>query len=606
MRRILVTGLLALVAALATATPAGADTSDFTFDSFDAEYTISRADDGSSHLVVVETIVARFPDFDQNRGIVRAIPDDYDGVDLETSVQSVVDQTGAAVYYEIERDGEFLVLALGTDDFVRGVNTYVITYTQNNVVRNFADTNSDEFYWDVNGTGWDQPFDRVTATVTIAPALTPELSGNQACYVGAQNSTTQCDISGGPDGPFSASVSELSPRETMTVAVGFTPGTFVIPEATGPRGPQDVPISEHLIAGGVGLASLGGLVLAIVARRRAGGVKGTGIIIAQYSEPTDITILQSAHLVSRPSSAIPAALVRLAVRKNLRILAYPVEVGGEPYTLQYLGEERTNPEDKALLALVFGSDREPGAVREFGNSQQSLMRALTDLSSQAKNSLEPAGFEQRPKARALAIAAILTQIVLAVVAGLVLINSLSTYANVSGVLITVMVVGSGILLACIAMAVAPNQLTRKGADAREFLLGMRMYLTIAEEDRLRALQSPQGAERINVGNNQEMIKLYEKLLPWAVLWGVEDQWMRELAVRVNAEHTQPDWFVGTDGFSPTVFSSTMRGFSTALMPPPSVSTGSSWSGSSFGSFSGGSFGGGFSGGGGGGGGGGGR
>lgn len=59
------------------AAPAGVD--DFTFDSFDADYTLTRADDGTSRLRAVETIVAVFPETDQNRGIRRAIPDTYQG-----------------------------------------------------------------------------------------------------------------------------------------------------------------------------------------------------------------------------------------------------------------------------------------------------------------------------------------------------------------------------------------------------------------------------------------------------------------------------------------------------------------------------------------------
>ena len=138
---------------------------------------------------------------------------------------------------------------------------------------------------------------------------------------------------------------------------------------------------------------------------------------------------------------------------------------------------------------------------------------------------------------------------------------------------------------------------------------MTLYLTVAEEERMKFLQSPTGAERIDVGNNQEMIKLYEKLLPWAVLWGVEDQWSKELAVRVEADPSQqPDWFVGQTPFSAGLFTSAVGGFQSTVFTPTSGS-GTSWSssGSGFGStFSGGSMGGGFSGGGGGGGGGGGR
>ena len=62
------------------AAPTGVD--DFTFDSFDADYTLTRADDGTSRLRAVETIVAVFPETDQNRGIRRAIPDTYQGQPL--------------------------------------------------------------------------------------------------------------------------------------------------------------------------------------------------------------------------------------------------------------------------------------------------------------------------------------------------------------------------------------------------------------------------------------------------------------------------------------------------------------------------------------------
>jgi uncharacterized membrane protein YgcG len=105
----------------------------------------------------------------------------------------------------------------------------------------------------------------------------------------------------------------------------------------------------------------------------------------------------------------------------------------------------------------------------------------------------------------------------------------------------------------------------------------------------------------------ELVKLYEKLLPYAVLWGVEREWAAELAVYYEQEAAQPGWFVSQNTFSALHFASALNGMvgsvRTTQTPPPSTN---SWSGSGGGSFSGGSFGGGFSGGGGGGGGGGGR
>ena len=144
---------------------------------------------------------------------------------------------------------------------------------------------------------------------------------------------------------------------------------------------------------------------------------------------------------------------------------------------------------------------------------------------------------------------------------------------------------------------------RVGAQWNDYLLGMRMYLQLAEQDRLRVLQSPSGAERIDVGDGKQLIKLYEKLLPWAIIWGVEDQWSKVLEVELQRQNATPDFWVGQNAFSALTFLPLITNLGPATSAVPMSTSGA---GGSFSSFSGGSFGGGFSGGGGGGGGGGGR
>ena len=121
---------------------------------------------------------------------------------------------------------------------------------------------------------------------------------------------------------------------------------------------------------------------------------------------------------------------------------------------------------------------------------------------------------------------------------------------------------------------------------------------------MRVLQSPEGAQRIDTTDAQSIVKLNERLLPYAVLWGVEDQWAEKL--RADYGEAAPQWLSST-----SFTSSTLRSFtdiaSVAARPIVTSSSGSSsWSSSGSSSFSSGSSGGGFSGGGGGGGGGGGR
>ena len=230
--RVLLTLLGVTLLTGAVAAPAAADTSDFTFDSFDADYTLSRAIDGSSQLDVVETVVARFPEYDQNRGIIRAIPTYYQRVNLETMVTSVVDENGDDVPFTFTDAGDFHELALGDDEYVHGETTYVISYTSKNVVGAFADTGDDEFYWDVNGTGTAQSIDSVSAVLHVDPALSDAVTGENACYRGATNSPDGCAIGAGVDAvsgapEFSVAETGIGAGETVTMAVGFAAGTFV-------------------------------------------------------------------------------------------------------------------------------------------------------------------------------------------------------------------------------------------------------------------------------------------------------------------------------------------------------------------------------------------
>ena len=58
--------------AAVTGGPVRTGVNDFTFDSFDVVYRLGRDAEGHATLLTTETLVARFPDFDQNRGIRRS------------------------------------------------------------------------------------------------------------------------------------------------------------------------------------------------------------------------------------------------------------------------------------------------------------------------------------------------------------------------------------------------------------------------------------------------------------------------------------------------------------------------------------------------------
>ena len=148
-----------------------------------------------STLATTEELVAQFPDIDQNRGIRRAIPAVYQGHSTDLRIESVTDETGAPRSYDTSRDGDFLVLTIAVPEgqYVHGEQHYVIRYSQRDVTRHFEDTGRDEWYWDVNGTGWAQPFGVVDATVHLGPGLGAAYQQG-ACYFGPEGSTSRCDL----------------------------------------------------------------------------------------------------------------------------------------------------------------------------------------------------------------------------------------------------------------------------------------------------------------------------------------------------------------------------------------------------------------------------
>jgi hypothetical protein len=312
-------GFVALGVTFFLAPTAHGSVDDFVFESFDGVYEIDIAADGTSQLRTTETLLAIFPDYDQNRGIARYLPTRYLGQPLVTEVVDVTDQEGNPRSWATTQDGSAFVIesVVPRGEFVRGEQTYVLTYRQDNVIRDFGQTTGiQEFYWDINGFGWPQPFGSVSATIIIPPALVSSLAPDgDSCYQGPEGSTMTCPINreAAPDGSIHiyAEAGPLQPYETMTVAIGFLPGTFTAPQA------RHTPILTTVSHGAGAIAAAVALVWALVVRRRyLADAPGRPVIIAEYLPPRQGTI-PFAAILRHQSARIPlAGLLQLAVGKR--------------------------------------------------------------------------------------------------------------------------------------------------------------------------------------------------------------------------------------------------------------------------------------------------
>lgn len=582
------------------------DTSDFTFDSFSGVYELGRDAQRHSTLRVTETLVAEFPDIDQNHGIVRDIPSSYDGHPVHLRILSVTDGAGVSRSYERSTttvDGAgFVELKIGdhdgVSDYQHGAQTFRIVYTADDVTKHFSNTDDDEFYWDVNGTGWEQPFGSVTARVMLAPGLASAATGATSCYQGPAGSTTSCPVTGDAADGVSASAEHLGPGENMTVAIGFASGTFATPVF----GLLDyVPLTAILGVGGL----LASLVLGLVFRFVIWRPRSGDPIIAQYEPPAGVSAMLAANVVGATKRGMAASIVDLAVRRKVRMLER--REGGwitsEAYGVQRLDTSGLLPDEQLVMDALFdptGSWAAPapdpaaaGDVRWLRTKDVVLGQAVRRIIKQVDAEALATGIRRGRPHGILLLCAVLG------LGGLALLF-LPTVAGDGGDAtawaVPAFIVGLWIEIAVLGMVGRIRPLTTAGSKLWDRLEGLRLYIRLAEADRLRMLQSVTGAERVDTSDGAQIVKIYERLLPYAVLFGLETEWSAELA-RYYAD-APPDWYSGDMGtFSAIGFASAIGSFSS--------SAASSLSGSASSASSGGSGGGGSSGGGGGGGGGGG-
>jgi uncharacterized membrane protein YgcG len=640
-----VVALLALAAAIVFA-PAGAatassvDLDDFEIESFDADWTLTRDAAGHAQLQVRETIVAIYPDFDQNKGFYRDIPEYRHGVQLHTQVDSVVDEFGQPVPYTTEYYYDFYSVGLGDDTFVHGRQTYVISYRQVDVVEAFADTGADEFYWDVNGTGWAQPFGSVSMTLTVDPSLVPALTGEFDCAVliGECDEPLVMNLTADGAAVFTAASTDLVPNESLTVAIAFEPGTFVPGEVvvappTDDGGDGYDPVYEPptfwqtavpfvLGPAGVVIAFIAGATQGADRSRRTGA---SDIIIPQYTPPDGLNVMVAAYIAGRPERAFAAQIVDLAVRGNVRLLDHPDDESA-PFAVELLHTNGLDHLETQLIESIFGSNPDAGRRIPLGSSNTTLGTKLTGVYRSVDKKLKGDGLQDTPRPTLLWSVLFFLSVVVVIFGGFF---TLSRFAGDGAFEATAIstVVAFFAARATYARRSTVAPLSTRGRDINDHLLGMRDYMQLAEADRIQMLQSPEGAERVDVDDQAQLVKLYERLLPYAVIFGIEREWSEELTVKAAAANVPVTWWAGSSDFSSWRLNSTIQHLRRATPEPPrpvvakakSSSSGSGWggfgggwgtggsssgwSGSSGSSFSGGSSGGSFSGGGGGGGGG---
>jgi uncharacterized membrane protein YgcG len=506
---------------------ATADVNNFTINNFQSDQTLSR-EDPQGQLHIVERLNVTFTDF--NHGILRAIPDSYKDHSLRLHVNRITSDSGAPAQFSTFGLNGNTVLKVGDPNrTVTGKQQYTIDYTLKNVI-SFYD-NHDELFWDVNGDQWKQPFEKVTATVHLPSDL--KQSRKPICFTGVFESTGQnCTVSNTSDGFIVTTTQPLSANQTLTYVTAFPKGTFR------PSSLLDN-LTEHsrsIAEVGVPILILGGGSLLLWFR---GGrdARGSGIIIPQYDAPDGLSPMAVGTLsdFKLDNRDITATIIKLAVEKHIKIIESKQDklIGKDTldYTLQLINPDfsKLDAYEAVLMAALFPSPQQDALVNITAEKNK-LYKTATSLKKTVESDLTEAGYF---KANPLTAGKVLTGFLAAV--GIVVYFAWRA-------LDAPLVIGLGISLAIMAVAAHfMSARTAKGVAAKEHIQGLKLYLDVAEKDRLQKLQGPDAQYAANAGEPVKTVELFEKLLPYAIVLGVEKQWAKQFEELYTSP---PDWYAG--------------------------------------------------------------
>ena len=589
-----------------------ASANDFYFSDSTFDYYLEKDPyTGYSTMRIEESLTAVFPSIDQNHGIERCIPRTYRGVESLDVSSFSVSRNGSPENFTTYKNDSLTCFRIGNaSSYVHGSQTYDISYTMNNVILEPDNSEYQELYWDTNGVEWSQKFDKLTANVHLTDELVNAWIGETSCYVGAQGTSgtaamSRCETSVSDDkSVITFSATNLAPRENLTFDLPFMPKTFAIKTPT--------PNYLLYVAGVILIIVFGwSIFLWIKAGEKVKDKKALAKDKAcpvQYTPPKDLTVAEAGTSYLKSVSNLQvASLIELAVKHHIELEKGDKKTfGGYHWKIHIKNLDGISSEQKIVLEIINGGDPvTPGETIEVKRCSYSyrLEQLGRSFSTTIESSLKSKGlFESEKNKKSGLCMSILAAVIYFFVSigAFILATSESANTDLYSSFTTIFCIAVFALLflyVILFIFVAAefekyNKRTLEGIKVSRYLDGLKEYMDLAEKDRIEFLQSVKGADT----SNQGIVKLYEKLLPYAVLFNIEESWMDELNryYKMN-DVNDPYWMYGAIYFSSRDF----REFSSYARNTISSSTASSSSGSSGGG------GGGFSGGGGGGGGGGG-
>ncbi len=562
------------------------------------------------------------------RGIYRDFPTVYrdqygNRVTVDFQVLDVL-RDGKAESYRVEHISNGKRVYAGRKDLFlpHGVHSYTLVYRTDRQLGFFRD--HDELYWNVTGNGWSFAIESASATVELprgAPRVifTDAFTGPEGAVGKDYRATT------GPSGTVTFTTTKsLMPKEGLTIVVAWPKGYVTEPTGSD-RARYFIKDNAGTGAGFFGLLLLVAYYYAVW--YRVGKDPEAGTVIPLYTPPDGFSPAQVRYVreMGYDDETFAAAVIDMAVKGHLKIAD---EDGTFVLTKQSDGKAPLSPEERSIFQKLFsGRERlelknaNHAAIGSAVEGIKNVLRmnfekvyfltntryfvpglilsiliyigaVLLDASTSGGEGLfavvwlcawtvgvvflfmrtVSAWKEARGSGRVggYASAIFTTLFFLPFAAGEVLgLYFLATATSVWMILTLLLIVFVNVLFH--KLLKAP---TRAGRFLLDKIEGFRMYLSVAEKDRLNILNPP-----------EKTPELFEKYLPYALALGVEQEWAEQFsgilaAAKVGETEYTPMWYsghgwshLGSSGFASSLGSSLSSAISSSSTAPGSSSGG---------------------------------
>jgi len=516
---------------------------------------------------VKESIIYFFPD--SRHGIYRNIPylkTNQEGKKFKLKIDNykITDEKGKKYQFSKSVEDGDVVLKIGDPNkTITGTHTYVLSYKVSGALSYFSD--HDELYWNSVGSGWTVPI-RESVTRVSLPASVNEQVFNTVCYVGIYGASQQdCDIKKYPDsGKAQFSTNKmLYVGEGMTVVIGFPKDMVSVLE------PQ--PDRSGLIW------SILGVILALAA-------------VFWYLVFPFIVFFKwfKDYLLSKKARVVAAWFEppedkrgqKLAPAETSVLLDKSVDHKDLTATLIQLAQKgylKIKQTDKKKFEIEIIAGKNDGNMQEFEKFLLDTIKEQAKTDNILKLS-EVSGSVKFGKAIEDFYDKVSKELVKK---GLFTNNPHDTYKTYSAIgYISIVMVN-------ILLAISALLFGRKSA--------LKTALGVEKFGEAKSLKNFLASQDVQLDYQAKNQMFFEKLLPYATAFGVEDIWVERFK---DITMTAPAWFVG-DNFTNASYAAFTQRMGSSARSSYSRATSSSSSRGFTSGFSGGSSGGGGGGGGGG-------